>query len=254
MALHDKLGCQAPFAKGGVMTVPFRQGQFGVRYASTPDDLAACQALRHQCFFGRVGLDADRFDATCQHLMVANDAGLVATARLNVIAEMGDLSNSYTAQSYELDPLFTQLGPFLEMGRFCIAASAQNADVLRLAWGALADFVDRYQIKMIFGCSSFSGVDASAHARAFSLLAARYQSGAGLPRAKADEVVPLVDLGLKGGAAELPPLLRSYLAMGGKVGDQAVIDRALQTIHVFTALDVAAIPPARARALRQMCV
>jgi len=210
MALHDKLGCQAPFAKGGVMTVPFRQGQFGVRYASTPDDLAACQALRHQCFFGRVGLDADRFDATCQHLMVANDAGLVATARLNVIAEMGDLSNSYTAQSYELDPLFTQLGPFLEMGRFCIAA--------------------------------------------FSLLAARYQSGAGLPRAKADEVVPLVDLGLKGGAAELPPLLRSYLAMGGKVGDQAVIDRALQTIHVFTALDVAAIPPARARALRQMCV
>jgi len=142
----------------------------------------------------------------------------------------------------------------LEVGRFCVTPSVQDADVLRLAWGALATFVDQHQIRMIIGCSSFAGVDVDAYARGFSLLAARYQGRAGAPRVKAREAVPLVDHGLKGGAAELPPLLRSYLAMGGWVGDHAVIDRTLQTIHVFTALDVGAIPPARARALRQMCV
>ena len=48
----------------------------------------------------------------------------------------------------------------------------------------------------------------------------------------------------------MPPLLRSYLAMGGWVSDHAVVDRDMNTLHVFTGLEVRAIPPARARALR----
>ena len=49
---------------------------------------------------------------------------------------------------------------------------------------------------------------------------------------------------------QLPPLMRGYLAMGGKVADHAVTDPALDTLHVFTGVEVAAIPPARARLLR----
>ena len=48
----------------------------------------------------------------------------------------------------------------------------------------------------------------------------------------------------------MPPLLRTYLGMGGWVSDHAVIDRAMNTLHVFTGVEVAAIPPARAKALR----
>ena len=48
----------------------------------------------------------------------------------------------------------------------------------------------------------------------------------------------------------MPPLLRSYLAMGGRVSDHAVIDRQLNTLHVFTGLETAAIPEARKRLLR----
>jgi putative hemolysin len=48
----------------------------------------------------------------------------------------------------------------------------------------------------------------------------------------------------------MPPLLRTYLLMGGCVSDHAVIDGDLNTLHVFTGLEIAAIPPARARALR----
>ena len=49
---------------------------------------------------------------------------------------------------------------------------------------------------------------------------------------------------------QMPGLLRSYLAMGGWVSDHAVIDRDLGTLHVLTVVDIAAIPPARARLLR----
>ena len=48
----------------------------------------------------------------------------------------------------------------------------------------------------------------------------------------------------------MPPLLRSYPAMGGWVSDHAVVDRDLNTLHVFTGLEIAAIPPARVKALR----
>ena len=48
----------------------------------------------------------------------------------------------------------------------------------------------------------------------------------------------------------MPPLLRSYLAMGGRVSDHAVVDRDLDTLHVFTGLEIGVIPPARARLMR----
>jgi hypothetical protein len=52
------------------------------------------------------------------------------------------------------------------------------------------------------------------------------------------------------GMLRMPPLLRSYLAMGGWVSDHAVVDTDLNTLHVFTGLEIQAIPAARARALR----
>ena len=36
----------------------------------------------------------------------------------------------------------------------------------------------------------------------------------------------------------LPPLLKFYLRLGGKVSDHAVIDRDLDTLHVFTYVDL----------------
>jgi hypothetical protein len=46
--------------------------------------------------------------------------------------------------------------------------------------------------------------------------------------------------------------LRSYLGLGGWVGDHAVIDRDLDTLHVFTCVEVDRIPPARAASLRAL--
>ena len=54
----------------------------------------------------------------------------------------------------------------------------------------------------------------------------------------------------KSGMLRMPPLLRTYLTMGGWVSDHAVVDTHMNTLHVFTGLEIAAIPPARARLLR----
>jgi len=145
----------------------------------------------------------------------------------------------------------------VEMGRFCIAPGPPDPDILRVAWGALTAYVDQNRVDLLFGCSSFPGVDAKDHAGAFSYLTGRHLApecwrpgirAADIVRFDHDAVGDQTDFRLA--IKILPPLLRSYLAMGGWVGDHAVIDGDLNTMHVFTGLEIAKIPAARARLLR----
>ncbi|MFZ1348189.1 MAG: ornithine-acyl-ACP acyltransferase, partial [Tabrizicola sp.] len=76
-----------------------------------------------------------------------------------------------------------------------------------------------------------------------------------LPGRKAAEVVeypslagPVTDR--RAALSGLPPLLRTYLGMGGWVSDHAVVDWELDTLHVFTCVEVDRVPAARAASLR----
>jgi len=110
---------------------------------------------------------------------------------------------------------------------------------------------------MLFGCSSFTGTEAAAYLDAFALLKERHIAPRRwLPRVKAPAVFRFARMlklrkpDLRAAMQAMPPLLRSYLAMGGWVSDHAVVDRDLNTMHVFTGLEIRAIPPARKRLLR----
>ncbi|MBC7156652.1 MAG: ornithine-acyl-ACP acyltransferase, partial [Rhodobacteraceae bacterium] len=129
--------------------------------------------------------------------------------------------------------------------------------IVRVAWGAMTRFVDETGVEMLFGCSSFAGTEAAAYSDAFALLAQRHLAPRRwLPRVKAPDVFRFARVlrrtrpDLRRALAAMPPLLRSYLTMGGWVSDHAVVDRDLDTLHVFTGLEIRAIPPARARLLR----
>ena len=144
----------------------------------------------------------------------------------------------------------------VEMGRFCIAPGVSDPDILRVAWGAMARFVDEEGVEMLFGCSSFHGTDAQSYADAFAMLRARHLAPKRwLPKVKAPDVFRFARRlrrtpDARRAMLTMPPLLRSYLAMGGWVSDHAVVDRDLNTLHVFTGLEIRAIPPGRARLLR----
>ena len=146
----------------------------------------------------------------------------------------------------------------VEMGRFCIHPDWRDPDILRVAWGAMTRFVDETGVEMLFGCSSFHGTEAAAYLDAFAMLKdghlapkrwlPRVQGAGRLPLRPAAAPVPAAMP--KRAMQAMPPLLRTYLLMGGWVSDHAVVDRDLNTLHVFTGLEIAAIPPARARLLR----
>jgi len=238
-----------------------RKGRFQARIASSAADIAAAQGLRFRAFrdAGGVGQDVDGFDPLCTHVLVeeAQSGRLACCFRLLMLRSGGEIRRSYAAQHYELSALATFQGPMLEVGRFCIdPAFAADPDVLRVAWGAMTRWVDGAGVQMLFGCSSFSGTEAAAYRDAFALLAERHLAPeCWLPKVRAEEVVRFADQTRKQhdmarALRSMPPLLRTYLLMGGWVSDHAVVDRDLDTLHVFTGLEIAAIPPARARLLR----
>ncbi len=244
-----------------------RKGRYTARMASGPYDVDKAQALRHLAFRANRGLsetsdqsrDRDAFDAQCQHVMVEDPKSgtLVCCFRLLPLKDGADIGASYSAQYYDLKALSTFDGPMVEMGRFCIHPDWTDPDILRVAWGAMTRFIDSTGAEMLFGCSSFDGADAAKHHDALALLKdAHLAPKRWLPRVKAPRVfrfasrLRLFRPDAKRALIGMPPLLRTYLAMGGWVSDHAVLDTDLNTLHVFTGLEIRAIPPARARLLR----
>ena len=233
----------------------FSKGRFRVRFAATSADVEAAQRLRFRAFRGGEGVDADGFDARCRHLMVERreDGALMGTCRVQVLSGGQALEQSYTAQFYDLSALAARYGRLLEVGRFCMAPAGVEPDALRLTWAALTRIVDGEGVGVMFGCSSFAGTVGEAHGDAFAALAAAHLAPVALrPGRRAAEVVPLCPAphDARRAMQQMPPLLRSYLAMGGWVSDHAVVDRDLGTLHVMTGVEIASIPPARARLLR----
>lgn len=234
------------------------KGRYRARLAQSPQDLAAAQELRTLAF-ATDETDADAYDELCAHILVEDmraDGRLVCCFRMLTMQKGAEIANSYSAQYYDLSALQDFDGRMVEMGRFCIHPDWTDPDILRVAWGAMTAFVDQNDVQMLFGCSSFAGTETAEYLDAFAMLKHRHLAPKRwLPRVKAPDVFRFAARlrrrpDVKKAMLRMPPLLRTYLMMGGWVSDHAVVDRHMNTLHVFTGLEIGAIPPARKRLLR----
>lgn len=235
---------------------PFSRGRYSAVIAQAEDGFGDVQKLRGLCF-GASGAKTDEFDSKCSQILIRRSADHKLVASFRILALTGEtLYQSYSAQHYALESLTTFKGRMLEMGRFCIHPDENDPDILRIAWAVLTAFVDKHDIKLLFGCSSFVGTQASNYQSAFSVLQNRHLAPMRWrPQRKAPETISIASIASdnsqpRKAMVQMPPLLRTYLLMGGWVSDHAVIDRELNTLHVFTGVEVDKIPPARKRLLR----
>lgn len=243
------------------------KGRYAVRLAETAGDLRRAQQLRWLAFIGQRGgvaeagadVDADALDDECRHVLVEDTRSgtLVCTFRFLHLQGGDQIDRSYSAQYYNLARLRGFAGPMVEMGRFCIHPEWRDPNILRMAWAFMTAYVDANGVELLFGCSSFTGTEPAAYEDAFAMLKDRHLAPRRwLPRVKAPRVFRFARLlktrqpDARRAMAGMPPLLRTYLMMGGWVSDHAVIDPHLNTLHVFTGLEIKSIPPARARLLR----
>lgn len=260
---RDRVTVELRIGQGAMMA--FRKGRYEVGFAETAEEIREAQHLRWLCFIARgredgdTGLlDADDYDDRCTHVLIRETGGrLVACFRMMTLEGGAQIGESYSARYYNLSRLRDFHGRMVEIGRFCIHPEIRDPDILRLAWGALARHVDAQGVAMLFGCSSFIGTDTRGYEDAFAMLRERHLAPKRwLPRVKAPQVFRFARVlrlrkpDPRRAMAAMPPLLRSYLAMGGWVSDHAVVDRQMDTLHVFTGLEIGAIPSTRAKLLR----
>lgn len=245
----------------------FTKGRYAVRLAQNSADVDAAQRLRYRGFSSSNCdqdelRDHDEFDAMCQHVLIEdlNSGTLVCTFRFQDFENGHAIAQSYSAQFYGLDALSECAGRMMEIGRFCIHPDWNDPDILRLALGALTQYVDASDVQILFGCSSFQGTQWRDHGDALAMLKHRHLGPKRLlPHVKSPDVFKFAARlrrkpNAKRAALKMPPLLKTYLMMGGWVSDHAVVDAQLDTMHVFTSVDINAIPPARKKLLRAVAM
>jgi putative hemolysin len=235
--------------------VDVRSGALQVRLAETMADIDAAQALRYRVFYeemgarpsaemARVKRDFDAFDANCDHLLVVDHGrgigpqAVVGTYRLIRRPAAERSGGFYSAAEYDISKVTAYPGEVLELGRSCVDASARNRPTMQLLWRGIASYVFHYEIALMFGCASLPGVDPDALAVSLSYLYHHHLAPPALrPRALPARYIDMRRLDPAAfdparALAELPPLIKGYLRLGGFVGDGAVIDHQFNTTDV----------------------
>lgn len=224
------------------------RGKLCVRVARTPQDVAAVMDLRR----ARFGVGEDPFDQGAILIGIGAEAGPLEGCFRLTLCQGRAMLDSYSAQFYDLTQIAGLAPVSVELGRFCMTQGA-STDVLRLAFAAMTRVVDQHKAGLLFGCASFHGADRQAHLPALELLQSHispHQIGRKSPHIAEYRGITGQDGAL--GLRQMPPLLRSYLALGGWVSDHGVQDFDLDTLHVFTGVEIGKIPATRAAQLRAL--
>jgi L-ornithine Nalpha-acyltransferase len=232
-----------------------RVGSLGVRIAVTAAEVDAVQALRYRVFYDEMGAtadpvataarrDRDTYDAVADHLLVVDHAigsgpeGIVGTYRLIQREAAAKLGRFYSADEYEITSIVNFPGRILELGRSCVDAAYRSRVAMQLLWRGIAAYVFHYQIDLMFGCASLHGTDPDKLAADLTYLYYNHLAPPAVrPRALPHRYVDMRRmapelLDSKRVQAQLPPLIKGYLRLGGFVGDGAVIDRQFNTTDV----------------------
>jgi putative hemolysin len=163
---------------------------------------------------------------------------VVGTYRLIQRPAAARLGRFYSADEYDIAPIVAFPGRILELGRSCVDAAYRSRVAMQLLWRGIAAYVFHYQIDLMFGCASLHGIDPDALAGELTYLYYNHLAPPAVrPRALPHRFVEMRRtsphlLDPKRVQAQLPPLIKGYLRLGGFVGDGAVIDLQFNTTDV----------------------
>lgn len=230
-------------------------GPIAVRLARTRAEIEAAQKLRYEIFFGEYGAqptsameaqgrDYDEFDEHADHLIVIDrrietvPERIVGTYRLIRNEAAQKVGRFYSSSEFDISPLEQGGQNLVEVGRSCVHKDYRSRNVLQLLWQGIAEYITHYDIKLLFGCASFHGIDVPGHADMLSYLYHYHRApDAFCPRALPAHgidmnIIPKDALNPKDALLKLPPLIKGYLRLGGFVGEGAYIDKQFNTIDV----------------------
>jgi putative hemolysin len=226
---------------------------FRVGLAKTLEDVIECQRLRYlvfNCELGegldssvRTGLDRDRFDFICDHLMV-HDVGtekLAGTYRMQSGYRAKGNLGYYGEEFFDFNPFERIRGEVLELGRACVHEEYRNTSVLHMLWKGIARYAQSCRARYLIGCSSLSSQNEDEGIALYEELREEYLVQPSL------RTHPVEGRQCKPhGSLKVPPrpprLFRAYLDISARVCGPPAIDREFKTIDFLTLVDLQALP------------
>ncbi|WP_081879519.1 GNAT family N-acetyltransferase [Nocardia sp. NRRL WC-3656] len=211
--------------------------QYSLVVSSDLDHRRAAQRLRYRVFagepgfdipFSAEGLDADRFDEHCDHLLVRDEASgeFVGCYRMLPPDKVRAAGGYYTATEFDLSAMDPEGRRIVEMGRACVVPDHRNGSVLTLMWAGILHYIQLTGYDWVMGCVSVPMRDTPADPPGANVAAVRdllLSKHAGDPARRVRPYRPVVvdGRGLDELAAparpKLPPLLRGYLRLGAEI-------------------------------------
>ncbi len=228
------------------------QHRLSVGLATTPDDVHATQRLRYKVFVDEMGarlncaqpgIEADRFDPYCQHLVVrhtdTND--VVGSYRILTDAQARKAGGYYSETEFNLARILAIPGRVIEVGRTCVHPNYRNGATIALLWSGIARFIVMNQIEYLIGCASIPLTTGTQKARViYDRLVGNYLAPA---EWRVFPKVPLPKIQLTGTeeSAEIPPLVKAYLRVGAKICGEPAWDADFNVADLFIMLRTDAI-------------
>ena len=228
--------------------------------------------LRYEVFVAELGgdgalvdharrLERDVYDDHYDHLILVDPrrdptslSHVVGAYRLMPGERAGAAGGFYCAGEYDLDPLLRSGRRLLELGRSCLHREFRGGAGLMHLWQGLAAYIDAHGSEILFGVASFHGTDTAKLAHPLSFLHHHHLAPEPLrvtarpPQAVAMDLLAPDQIDRRAAARAIPALIKSYLRLGGFVGQGAWVDRPFNTTDICVVMDVARIDD-RARAL-----
>jgi putative hemolysin len=210
------------------------RARLDVSWASTPQDVLACQRLRYQVFVEEMGArlalphgapaghDVDLYDAHCDHLMVrdlANDAldgAVIGTYRVLTPEASQRTGGLYSETEFDLTRLRPMRASMAELGRSCVHAEYRSGAVILALWGALGEFMQRHGLDMMIGCASISMRDGGHVAASLWKQLSQSHMAPIEHQVRPRLALPVDDL-RQDLHVDPPPLIKGYLRCGAKV-------------------------------------
>ncbi|GGL89341.1 GNAT family N-acetyltransferase [Nakamurella endophytica] len=234
-------------------------GRYELRVASTAAEVLAAAALRHRVFAqecgavtpGPDGVDLDRFDVRCDHLVVwhlpedGSPEQAVATYRLLLPSanhRRPRRQGLYANTEFDLAPLESLLDTTVEAGRACVAAEHRGSRAISLLWSGIARAMLQSGSRYLVGCASIPVADGGGQAALFERMA-RDRHWAPAERQCAPRhpyrasTAPPVD------RLRIPPLLHGYLRLGAQICSAPAHDEQFGSADFLVLLDLQQADP-----------
>jgi len=231
--------------------------RFVIKLADTKLELKKAQALRYSIFYKEknakptfpkkmMKLDYDKIDKFADHLIVIDKKRkgikneIVGTYRLirgNIASHFGGF---YTSAEFDLTNILNSYNnaQVLELGRSCVHKDYRTGTTMKLLWKAIAEYIKLYDINILFGCASFPGIDVQKFSKEFAYL----RSNFALPnqisvQSLVNNNYPIfnknnIEKNDLRTFAKLPPLIKGYLRVGGRISNSFFVDYDFNTIDL----------------------